>query len=127
MVDVARKERLTRELGEAELQLDALARSMEPGMMRTQQAIAGQRAKVLGLRMELLQIKLRDKQGDTEGVKEQRAELRAEWNELRLAIKEAELSARAASRQAADDELAELIDRAKRSDLMQVEVAKLHH
>ena len=65
----ARRERLAKELEEAELSLDALTRKLEPGQMRTQAAIEGMRAKVYGLRAELLAIRAaagaRSSSGDT--------------------------------------------------------------
>ena len=100
MIDEARKERLTRELAEAELALDALTRSMEPGKMRTQQAVAGQRAKVYSIRSELIRLEMR--------------------------IKEAEQAARAASSQAADDEIGEMLRRLNQADSFATRVAGLH-
>jgi hypothetical protein len=124
MIDTARKDRLARELAEAELALDALTRTMDPGKMRTQQAVEGQRAKVYGLRSELLQIALVEKKGEKQS--EQRKEIRDEWTGLQLRIKEANQAARAASSQAADDEIEEMLCRLNKADAFAVEVAKLH-
>ena len=124
MIDAARKERLTRELAESELALDALTRSMEPGKMRTQAAIEGQRSKVYGLRAELLQIALTEKKGEKNS--EARKEIRSEWTGLQLRIKEAEQAARAASSQAADDEIGEMLRRLNQADSFATRVAGLH-
>jgi hypothetical protein len=126
MIDAARKERLTKELRQAELDLDALSRSKDPGKMRTQQSIAGQRAKVYGLRVELLQIEIDGCLGTSDAVVAKRQELRADRCDLSLRIKEAELSARAASKQATEDELPDLIERLNRADVMASEVSELH-
>lgn len=123
---ITRKERLAEELKAAELALDAIARSKDPGKMRTQQAIAGQRAKVYGLRVELLQIEIDATKGTSEAANARRAELRADRCDLSLRIKEAELSARAASKQATEDELPDLIERLNRADVMASEVSELH-
>jgi hypothetical protein len=124
MTGITRKERLTDELGAAELSLDALTRSLDPGKMRTQQAIEGQRVKVYSLRSELLQIELVEKKGAKDSTI--REELRSEWTGLQLRIKEANQAARAASSQAADDEIEEMLRRSNKADAFAVEVAKLH-
>jgi hypothetical protein len=124
MTGITRKERLTDELGAAELSLDALTRSLDPGKMRTQQAIEGQRVKVYSLRSELLQIELVEKKGAKDSTI--REELRSEWTGLQLRIKEANQAARAASSQAADDEIEEMLRRLNKADAFAVEVAKLH-
>ncbi len=122
----ARKTRLTAELAAAELALDAVARSSDPGKMRTQQAIAGQRAKVYGLRVELLQMEIDATTGKTDAAIARRAELRSDRCDLSLRIKEAELSARAASKQATEDDLPDLIERLNRANTMATEVSELH-
>ncbi len=124
MIDAARKERLTRELAESELALDALTRSMEPGKMRTQAAIEGQRSKVYGLRAELLQIALTEKKGEKNS--EARKEIRDEWSGLLVRLEKANQAARAAASQAADDEIGEMLRRLNQADAFAVEVAKLH-
>ncbi len=108
---MTREERLTNELGEAEKALDQMSRSLEVGMMRTQQKIAGQRARVLGIRAELEQIAYDKLKGGTERATAKRAEHRANRDALLIRIKEAELSARAASKQATEDDLPEVIRR----------------
>lgn len=123
----ARRERLTRELGEAELALDALHRSKQPGMMRTIQAVAGQRAKVFGLRLELAQMDHDDTRGKSDDARAKREELRQTMAGLRLGIKEAELSARASSKQATEDEIPELMQRLTEASQMSQEVDGLHH
>lgn len=119
----ARKQLLTSELVEAELALDAKTRNPDPtiGPMRRQLAIACQRAKVLGLRAELVEIEKSRHSG------ERRHALRAEQRELLMGIKEAELSARAASKQASDDELPELLARLREASALEGELANLHH
>lgn len=124
MIDTDRRDRLVKELAAAELQLDALSRSMDPGKMRTQQAIEGQRVKVYSLRSELLQIELAEKKGAKDSTI--RDELRSEWTGLQLRIKEANQAARAASSQAADDEIEEMLRRLNQADAFATEVAKLH-
>jgi hypothetical protein len=123
-IDVARKERLAKELKEAVDELDRLTRVNEPGLMRTQQAVEGQRAKVYSIRSELLQIELeRIKAGKDS---ERRKELRDEWTGLQLRIKEANQAARAASSQAADDEIGEMLRRLNQADQFAGQVARLH-
>jgi hypothetical protein len=122
----ARRDRLQGELVEAELKLDALSRSKEPGLMRTQQVIAGQRARVLTLRAELAQIEIDGIKGRDELSLAHRAELRADRCDLMLRVKEAELSARAASKQATEDELPLLRARLDADDEMAEEVDDLH-
>ena len=124
MIDEARKERLTRELAEAELALDALTRSMEPGKMRTQQAVAGQRAKVYSIRSELIRLEMAGLKSEKNSTA--REELRSEWTGLQLRIKEAEQAARAASSQAADDEIGEMLRRLNQADSFATRVAGLH-
>ena len=116
----ARKERLELELRQAELELDAMSRSLKSGDMRTQQAIAGQRGRVLGLRGELIQMQMVGKVGDT------LQDLRMQWRETMLSIKEAEGSARAASKLAYEDELPALIARLDAVDEMEGEHQRLH-
>lgn len=117
----ARKQRLTSELADAELALDALRRTLDPGKMRSQQAICGQEVKVFGLRAELVAISMKSSIGET------RAAHRSEWNELQLRIKDANAAARAASRQASDDELPELLERLREASALEGELANLHH
>jgi hypothetical protein len=124
MTGITRKERLTDELGVAELSLDALTRSLDPGKMRTQQAIEGQRVKVYSLRSELLQIELAEKKGAKDSTV--RDELRSEWTGLQLRIKEANQAARAASSQAADDEIGEMLQRFNKVDAFASQVSRLH-
>ena len=124
MIDEARKERLTRELAESELALDALTRSMEPGKMRTQQAVAGQRAKVYSIRSELIRLEMAGLKSEKNSTA--REELRSEWTGLQLRIKEAEQAARAASSQAADDEIGEMLRRLNQADSFATRVAGLH-
>lgn len=124
MIDAARKERLTRELAESELALDALTRSMEPGKMRTQQAVAGQRAKVYSIRSELIRLEMAGLKSEKNSTA--REELRSEWTGLQLRIKEAEQAARAASSQAADDEIGEMLRRENQADSFATRVAGLH-
>ena len=124
MIDAARKERLTRELAESELALDALTRSMEPGKMRTQQAVAGQRAKVYSIRSELIRLEMAGLKSEKNSTA--REELRSEWTGLQLRIKEAEQAARAASSQAADDEIGEMLRRLNQADSFATRVAGLH-
>ena len=124
MIDAARKERLTRELAESELALDALTRSMEPGKMRTQQAVAGQRAKVYSIRSELIRLEMAGLKSEKNSTA--REELRSEWTGLQLRIKEAEQAARAASSQAADDEIGEMLRRLNQADSFATRGAGLH-
>lgn len=123
---MTREERLTAELRQAELDLDAKSRSAKPGLMRTQQLVAGLRARVYGLRVELLQMQIDAVKGRTENALERRAELRADRTDLCLRIKEAELSARAASKQATEDELPDLVRRLNEADAMREEFEQLH-
>lgn len=120
-MSAARYERLQKELEAAELELDRLGRTLKVGMMRTQQQIAGQRAKVFGLRLEVLTIELepltdrddrRDKMQAMAGV--------------RLGIKEAEASARAASKAATEDDVPDLLRRLNEANALQGDFAKLH-
>ncbi len=110
---MTRKERLTLELEKASATLDAFGRSLEVGMMRTQQKIAGQRAQVLGLRSELVQIAIDDMPHPKGEGLAKKAALRADRDALLIRIKEAELSGRAASKQATEDDLPEVIRRLK--------------
>ena len=123
---MTRKERLTNELREAESKLDGLSRSKDHGSMRGQQAIAGQRCRVLQLRAELAQIAMDDIVGKTDADIARRAELREERTSLLMRVKDAELSARAASKQATEDELPDLLRRLKDADALDDEVAGLH-
>jgi hypothetical protein len=124
MIDAARKERLTKELAEAELTLDAHTRSMEAGTMRTQQAVAGQRAKVYSIRSELIRLEMASLKGEKRSA--DREELRSEWTGLQLRIKDAEQAARAASSQAADDEIGEMLRRLSQADTFASRVSGLH-
>lgn len=123
---MTRKERLTTELVGAEDKLDALSRSQDHATMRGQQAIAGQRCRVLQLRAELAQIEIDNIRGATEEAIARRNELREDRTSLLMRVKDAELSARAASRQATEDELPELMRRLKDADLMDQELGELH-
>lgn len=123
---ITRKERLVAELVEAEKALDAIGRSKDLGLMRSQQAMAGQRCRVLQLRAELAQIALDETKGTNEAAIARRAELRSERCDLMLRIKEAELSARAASKQATQDDLPELMRRLNEATTMATEVDALH-
>jgi hypothetical protein len=122
----SREERLTSELAEAALALDALGRSLEPGLMRTQQKIAGQRAKVLGLRAELEQIAYGKLKLDGENSTARRQEHRQNRDGLLIRIKEAELSMRAASKQATEDELPLVVKQLNAQTAMGDRFAKLH-
>ncbi len=119
----ARYERLKKELELAELELDRLSRTLDVGLMRTQQRVAGQRAKVFGLRLEIRTVDLAklEKASDQD-----RRDLQAEIAGLRLGIKESDLTARAASKQAIEDELPELMRRLNEADDLQGDFAGLH-
>lgn len=121
-----RKERLVAELAKAEEKLDALGRSLEPGLMRTQQAVAGQRARVFGLRAELLQMEIDAIVGRSEDSLAKRQVLTGELAGIMLRVKEAELSARAASKQATEDELPEMMRRLNEAHEMAEEASTLH-
>lgn len=120
-MSAARHERLKSELAESELELDRLGRTLKPGMMRTQQRLAGQRAKVFGLRLEVRTIDLA-----TSTPAEQKRDVMAEIAGYRLGIKEAEASARAASKQATEDIVPELLRRLEEANDLQGDFAKMH-
>lgn len=123
---MTRKERLGLELRAAEDKLDALGRTGEPGLMRSQQDQAGQRARVFTLRAELLQIEIDNITGKDDASIGRRQALAGELAGCMVRVKDAELSARAASKQATEDELPELMRRLDEHDAMAKEAETLH-
>lgn len=123
---MTRKERLKGELTQAERTLDAQSKNLEPGKMRTQQIVAGLRARTLALRSEVCQVEYDDLALTSTKVTDKMSELRANRDALLIRVKEAELSARAASKQATEDDLPEVMRRLDEQTEVGSVFAKLH-
>lgn len=92
-------------LQKAEQLLDHLHETLDAGSMLAQREVAGQRAKVLGIRAELTEIEMCWLTSGTDRWRE----LRESRDALLRAVKEAEHAARNASKQETDDLVRQLM------------------
>ena len=122
----SRRDRLKGELKEAEKAMDAASRCQKLGPMRQQVAVAQLRCRVLGLRAELLEFSMADYTGKDRDSREKRAQLGKERASLLTHITNAERSARAASKQATDDDLPAFMARLDQQTQLGTEFDKLN-